>query len=64
MLGKSALEKSTGRFISEKFGEKARLGLKVWLLKSPLKPGVKTFCGVGALFECIVSGAGRFCGIC
>ena len=51
--------------MSEKLGEKpCRLGLKVWLFKSPLKPGVKTFWGVGLLFDCGVCGAVRFCGIC
>ena len=65
MLGKSAPEKSTARFMSEKLGEKpCRLGLKGCSFRSPLKPGVKTFWGVGTLFDCGVCGAARFCGMC
>ena len=65
MLGKSAFEKSTGRLMSEKLGEKpCKLGLKPWLFRSLLKPGVKMFWGVGALFVCGVCGAVRFCGTC
>ena len=65
ILEKSAPEKSTGRFMSEKLGEKpCRLGLKFWLFRSPLNPGVKMLWGVGALFDCGGCGAVRFCGIC